>query len=155
MNDSRAAANKKRLTTHGQYHTPEYKVWASMKQRCLDTRHKQYPEYGQRGIDICPTWYAFEDFIADMGKRPSDAHTLERMDNNRGYHPDNCQWKTRKHQANNTRQNTLLTLNGITQTLAQWADAIGVKHSTMCMRLYSLKWPIEKALTTPTQKRGN
>jgi hypothetical protein len=78
-------------------------AWATMKQRCLNSNHRSYKNYGGRGIKICRRWLRFENFLLDMGVKPSKELSLDRIDNERGYHPGNCRWTTRKVQNNNMR----------------------------------------------------
>lgn len=90
-------------TTHGRYKTPEYNVWANMVARCSNPTHPSYHNYGGRGIGVCSTWLKFESFYTDMGDRPSNSHSLERVKNDIGYSKDNCRWATTQEQALNKR----------------------------------------------------
>lgn len=127
----------------------EYKIWASIKQRCENRRSRAYPNYGGRGIKICRQWRDdFATFVADMGPRPTPNHTVERRDNDGDYCAENCFWATRKEQGNNKRNNRLLTWNGRTQTLAQWGDETGLRVDLIRDRL-KRGWPVEDALSVP------
>lgn len=91
-------------TTHGLTKSAEYKVWAGIKRRCLNPNDRSFREYGGRGITICRAWSEqFESFLACVGKRPSDNHSIDRIDNSRGYEPGNCRWATRSQQMKNRR----------------------------------------------------
>lgn len=90
--------------THGEADkTPEYRAWANMLSRCNNPNHPKYPNYGGRGIDVCSRWSSFSAFLADMGRRPTDKHSIERLDNNAGYRPANCVWATAAQQMRNRR----------------------------------------------------
>jgi hypothetical protein len=135
---------------HGLRHLPEYAVWNTMIQRCHNPNASQFPDYGARGIAVCDRWReSFEAFYADMGQRPTSRHTIERKDNNDGYHPGNCVWETRAKQARNKRNLRLFTFNGETHCIAEWAEIIGIPAKTLNLRLMRRKWSVEKALTTP------
>jgi hypothetical protein len=92
-----------RLRTHGMKGTPEYNTWRAMMKRCNNPNDKAYKYYGGRGINVCERWRRFENFISDMGKRPTIDHSLDRIDNDGNYEPTNCKWATPKEQALNRR----------------------------------------------------
>lgn len=137
---------KVQLTTHGRYGTPEYRSWQSMLTRCLNTRQKTFQRYGARGIKVCDRWLKFENFFADMGERPSLDHSLNRIDNNGNYEPNNCEWATREVQANNKRTNPLITINGVTKTIPEWCGGRGPKYARVRSRIFRLGWTPEEAL---------
>ena len=132
-----------------------YSVWSSMKQRCYDANCPNYENYGGRGIKVCERWEeSFYNFYDDMGERPSNKHQLDRIDNDGDYTPENCRWVVQKLQANNKRNNRLLTVDGITKTLANWSDELGINRTTIQQRLDACGWSEEKALTVSVRKRG-
>ncbi len=124
-----------------------------MWSRCTNPKDPYFDAYGGRGIGVCRRWERFEDFFTDMGKRPSSKHSLERKNNNLGYSKSNCRWATAKEQGNNRRTGRLLTLNGKTQTVANWAREVGMLSRTIRYRIDVMGWPAEKALTTPFQRK--
>lgn len=99
----------------------EYQAWKDMRYRCASPKSKQFKDYGGRGITVCHQWRHFEVFLSDVGLRPSARYTLERINNNKGYCPDNVKWATRKEQANNTRFNHFLTKGQASLSLEDWA----------------------------------
>lgn len=146
-------SKNKIATTHGMSGTPEFSVWGTMKQRCINPNHPKYHLYGGRGIKVCDRWLnSFENFIWDMGKRPSDEYSLDRWpDMNGNYEKGNCRWTTRLQQADNLRSTKQLTLNGKTQSQAEWARDLGINAVTLRERLQN--WTVEKALSTPAIRK--
>ena len=131
-------------------HSPEYVAWIGIKQRCLDPKCRSYKDYGERGITICRNWEkSFRSFFKHVGPRPSPAHSLGRIDNNRNYEPGNVRWETTSQQSRNKSTTNYLTLNGITRSRADWSDLLGLGPTTVKNRLIR-GWSIEKALTTPS-----
>ncbi|KKM85696.1 hypothetical protein LCGC14_1286380 [marine sediment metagenome] len=142
-----------RFTTHGQAKTKTYKSWADMIQRCTNPKHKRYKDYGSRGITVCKRWQnSFVDFLEDMGESPEGC-SIDRINNNKGYKKSNCKWSTRKEQMRNKRSNHLETYNGKIQCIAEWSEEVGISYDTLWKRIFRYGWSIEKALTTPVQKR--
>lgn len=134
---------------HGMSETPEYRTWHSMINRCKYKSVNSYPSYGGRGITVCDRWHSFDNFYADMGTRP-EGTTLDRIDSDGHYTPDNCRWATTKEQGRNKRNSILLTARGITKQVNDWAEDSGVAASTIVRRIKSLGWDVEKAIFTPT-----
>ena len=123
-----------------------------MKQRCYARYSKSFPLYGGRDIGICKDWrFSFETFLADMGKRPSPNHSVERLDNNLGYSPENCVWATPDIQHRNKRSNKLITYNGETLCLTDWARRYYIDKGTLRYRILH-GWSIEDALFTPPKQ---
>ena len=142
----RAETTKCLFTTHGMSNMPEYVVWESMRQRCYDKNCECYPHYGGRGIRVCDRWNDFASFFADMGKRPTDKHSIERIDNECNYFPDNCVWATAEQQGNNKRNNRLLTAFGETHTIRQWSRIKNIDYFTLIWRDNN-GWNPERTLT--------
>jgi hypothetical protein len=138
-------------TTHGMEHTLTYTVWAQMKARCLNSKHKSYERYGARGIEVCDRWLKFENFYADMGEKPR-GRSLDRVDNNGNYEPLNCRWASNLEQNNNRSNNWRLTFQGKTLTVAQWAREVSIAPESIKSRL-KLNWSVEDTLTTPVDSR--
>lgn len=122
-----------------------------MKQRCNNPRNSHYADYGGRGIKICERWDQFVNFLEDMGE-PSPGMSLDRIDVNKGYSPENCRWATIQEQNSNMRRNRLITYQGKTQTVAAWAREAGVDKRTLKSRLDS-GWSTEDALTIKPMSR--
>jgi len=136
-------------TTHGMSRTPTYYVWATMKARCSNPNNDNYHRYGGRGISVCESWAnSFEQFLADMGERP-DGLSIDRIDVNGDYEPSNCRWATATEQMRNTSVNRLITHNGQTKTLVEWAEASGISVQTLHSRLGRWGWSFEDAISKP------
>jgi hypothetical protein len=136
---------KTRCTTHGKTNSIVYKKWTDMKTRCTNSNTKGFKNYGGRGIVVCERWTKFENFLEDMGDPPENM-TLERIDNEKGYSPENCKWATATEQANNKRNNIKIEFNGKTKSLRQWADEIGIPKSAISQRLLR-GWSVRHVLT--------
>ena len=137
---------------HGTQRTSEYTTWQHMIKRCTNPNTKGYSNYGGRGIKVCERWlHSFENFLADMGPKPSPAHSIDRYpDNNGNYEPKNCRWATRTEQSFNKRTNRLIQHNGETLPLSVWAGRTGMKRETIADRL-AHGWTISDTLTIPVQ----
>jgi hypothetical protein len=148
----RLELNKARLLTHGLSTRPEYFAWYDAVARCHDPKRASYPDYGGRGIFMCERWRESpENFYADMGPRPSPAHSLDPIDNDGPYSPENCRWATQSTQNRNRRVNRLVTFDGETLTLADWCDRTGLHKATLLNRLRS-GWSVRDALTLPPSR---
>lgn len=134
------------ITKHHMSLSTEYGSWRSMVNRCENPTDGAYLSYGGRGIKICEAWRnSFESFLEDMGPKPSPKHSIDRIDNNKGYYPDNCRWSTQKEQMNNRECCVHLTARGETKTLSEWSREVHLPISTIRQRL-SKGWDHEKAL---------
>ena len=155
MSDRRREILVARNQTHGlsRLHKQTYQCWKDMRQRCNNPNNTDYKNYGARGIVVCSRWDDFSAFFADMGPRP-DGMTLDRINTNGPYYPENCRWATPETQANNKRTNNRITINGETKTLEQWARASGLGNSRVRYRLRVGYSPVE-ALTLEDMRVGN
>ena len=142
-------------TTHNKTKTRLYRIWAKMKARCTHPGDRAYSRYGGRGITVCDEWLSFEPFEEwAVLNGYSAVLTLDRRNNNLGYSPENCRWATPKQQANNTRKNRVIKYNGVSHTLAEWADITGIRAMTIAYRL-NAGWGTEEALFTPVRRAVN
>lgn len=140
--------HRKLKTIHGKSKTPEYRSWCSIKERCYNKKNNRYYRYGGRGIVICDRWLnSFENFISDMGERPSAEYSIERINNDGNYEPSNCKWATIEEQASNKSSNSYLTFKGITDTISGWSRRTGIKRRTLEERVKRWGFDIEKILT--------
>lgn len=126
-----------------------YNTWIKIKDRCYNKNSPDYKDYGAKGVAVCDRWlHSFDNFHEDMGEKPTLDHSIDRIDTKGNYEPSNCKWSTDLEQANNTRNNHVMSLNGKTQTAAQWGRELGVNPSSLLDRIYR-GWSVERALTTP------
>lgn len=124
-----------------------------MLERCENKNNRSYYLYGGKGIDVCEEWHDFMLFYEwAMNNGYDDSLTIDRIDNSKDYCPGNCRWTDRKAQNNNTSRNHLMTLNGETKTMAQWAEETGISYTAIKSRVNKHGWSDEKALTTPVQR---
>ena len=140
--------NGKNLYRHGLYKTKLYRVWEKMKSRCNNPNNRNYPDYGGRGIFICDEWNDFVPFYEwSQENGYEEGLTIDRIDNDGGYSPDNCRWVTQTENANNKRSNKWIEWNGETKTIAQWARTMDIKYGTLFRRLYYSPMSFEEAMT--------
>lgn len=138
----------------GSSRSPEYVCWCDLKARCLNENTSNFKDYGGRGIGIDSRWVNdFRAFLNHVGKRPSSKHSIERIDNMKGYVPGNVRWATKKEQQRNTRKNVRVTFRGETRSLIEWCELLGLEYSTIRQRIKNYGWTAEEALSTPIRKR--
>lgn len=137
------------LTKHGKYYTPLYAVWRGMNQRCYNEKHIDHKWYSERGIGVCDEWRNnFESFYSwSQENGYKNGLSLDRIDNTKGYSPENCRFVTAKDQANNRTTNIMITHDGRTQTLKQWTEELGLKYHTIYERVRIRGIPFEKAIS--------
>ena len=146
--------------THGKTKTRLYAVWASMRERCYCETCDAYQYYGAKRISICDEWMDFERFESwafSSGYNPNaESHqcTIDRIDNSKGYSPDNCRWVNSVTQSNNQTKNRMVTYNGKTKTVAEWGRENGWNYMVLYDRLFKYHWDVERAMTQPVKKRG-
>lgn len=141
----RKSRESKRLT-HGMKGTPTYYIWASMKARCNPANAAIRDRYAGRGIKVCRRWMKFENFLADMGKRPSDQHSLDRIDNDGNYCKTNCRWTTPLVQANNKSNTRVITICGVSKPRMEWCRDLGITKSMLTYRLQH--WAPDRVVAT-------
>lgn len=155
--DLRAARSKScgcKKTKHGMSDSPTARSWVEMRRRCYAAHRKEYPNYGGRGIVVCDRWRdSLENFIEDMGPRP-EGYTLERIDNDGPYSPDNCRWASRAEQELNKRSNVRHSIFGEMLTLSEAARKYGIGIATLHNRFHALGWDVERTVSEPVRKRS-
>ena len=149
---------KETNSTHGLKKTRLYVVWKDIKARCFNPNANNFKDYGAKGVFMCDEWRndfkVFYDWAMENGYNPNAKRgecTIDRINNNKGYSPDNCRWTDNLTQQNNKKNNRFLTYNGETHTIAEWSRILNIKTYVLYARLYS-GWSVERTLTTPVKK---
>ncbi len=133
---------------HGRSFTTEYRSWSNMRSRCYNPNSINYHIYGGRGIRVCNEWlHSFNNFLHDMGTKPDISYSIDRINVNGNYTPKNCKWSSDIEQANNKRSCHLLTYNGKTQNVTQWAQELDINRRTLFARI-RYGWEIDRILST-------
>jgi hypothetical protein len=150
-----AYPKNRKLRRNGMFGSPEYNIHQAMIQRCYNAKNKYWYNYGERGITVCDSWIGgegdldgFDCFLRDMGRRPSDKHTLDRENNDLEYSPRNCRWATRQENQNNRRNTIFVEFRGQRMAIADAARLVGMPPHLPANRI-RLGWTVERALTTP------
>lgn len=137
-------------STHGESKTRLYRIWSLMKDRCTNPNAEHYDLYGGRGIAVCDEWLQYEPFREwALSNGYNKNLSIDRIDNNKGYEPDNCRWATRIEQANNKRTNIVITHNGETNTLGEWAARLGMEPRVLWWRLFNAGWSEADTVSVP------
>lgn len=135
-------------STHGMAGKPEYQAWNHMIQRCYNERTCNYSNYGGRGITVCTRWRtSFKNFLDDMGLKPSRKHSIDRIDNNKGYFKENCRWSGPYQQASNKRDTVNITFQGETKCLKEWARSLNMSYKNLHKRIFIRGWTVDRAFS--------
>jgi hypothetical protein len=153
--------SRKSKLVHGKYHDENgnrsklYHVWDSMKQRCNNPNNKSYMDYGGKGVKVCSDWNDYKTFYDwAISNGYQEGLTIERINNTEGYKPSNCKWIKKSMQASNRRNNHYLSFRGKKMTVTEWGNELGINPKNILTRLRR-GWSVERALTTPNDRRGN
>lgn len=149
LTQSCGCLHRETVTEHGETGSPEFTTWQRIVQRCEDPHIRDYHRYGGRGITVCDRWrHSFPAFLEDMGHRPADKDSIDRIDNDGPYSPENCRWATALEQGANKANNHRLEWNGECLTIAEWCRRLGMKKNTLLNRL-NRGLSAEEALSRP------
>lgn len=148
-----ARAHTTHGATAGHKKSPEYKAWSAMHERCQNPRNKRYGDYGGRGIKVCERWKSFENFLADMGERPSVRHSLDREKNDLGYDAGNCRWALPHTQMTNRSVTRFVEIEGQSVPLATLAKQYDIPANTLRFRILK-GWPLDEALSKPVRPKA-
>ena len=139
-----------RQVTHGKTHTKEYRIWQGIMRRCTDATFPAWPRYGGRGITVCDRWRSsFQTFLDDMGCKPDGDYSVERIDNDKGYSPENCKWADRAEQSRNKCTNRWIEVEGKRLVMTDWAKASGASIGRIRDRIDKLGWSEVDAVSKP------
>jgi hypothetical protein len=144
---------KEASKTHGMTKTKLHRAWMNMRNRCTNPNSNQWHNYGGRGITVCDRWSSFEAFASDVGEPPSPRHSLDRIDNERGYEPGNVRWATSRQQGRNRRGLIPVELNGKTVCLTEACEAAGLPLHTVYTRIFRHHWSMADALSKPVRRK--
>lgn len=143
--------------THGETlgggKSPEYKAWCAMRERCNNPANKRYESYGGRGITVCDEWTSFDNFLLDMGRRPTSRHSLDRINNNMGYSPGNCRWALPHEQMTNRNITRFIEIDGVSVPLATVSKDCGIPANTLRARILK-GWPTDRAVNEPVRRKA-
>jgi hypothetical protein len=139
--------------THGDSRSREYRAWKKMHDRCRNPNNPRFDDYGAKGIAVCERWADYSNFLADMGRRPSQRHSLDRRDNDLGYTPGNCRWATPHEQMTNRTVTRFVQFEGVDIPLATLAQRFAIPANTLRFRVLK-GWPIQEALMTPVRAKA-
>ena len=148
-----------RYTKHGQVGTYLYRIYNRIVDKCNNKNSRAYKDYGGRGIIFYKEWSDdntefFSYIIANIGHRPTPQHSIDRINNDKGYEPGNLKWSTKQELANNRRNNNIIEFHGELKTFKQWTVVLGMPWATLWSRLYVMKWTIEKSFTKPVRHKS-
>ena len=130
-----------------------HQIWKAMHQRCNSPTATHYDRYGGRGIVVCERWDSYDNFLADMGEQPSKGMSIERIDNDGNYEPENCRWATHTEQMRNTRRNRYVEYGGRRMALSEAAELAGISYRTVLSRVNFCGWPVSRALSEKVRRR--
>jgi hypothetical protein len=141
-------AKCKSRATHNRSHSRLHRIWSGMKNRCSNPNDPGFKYYGERGVKVCERWKdSFANFAADMGEPPTEKHSIERIDNEKDYCPENCKWATVSEQNNNRRNTRFVTFNDQTKPLADWCRELGLPYFNTHRRIFVFGWTVDRAFT--------
>lgn len=149
-------ALRQRASIHGMTETRIYRIWSGMIKRCHGINGDPYGCYQGRGITVCDRWRtSFENFYTDMGDHPGDGFSIDRINNDLGYSPENCRWATTEQQMNNTSRSVLFSHNGVQMSIPQWERHLGFPEGVLYKRIRRRKWTFDKAISKPLRQCRN